>query len=310
MIRWYLLILFFLVFVSVNNSLARPAGNYSVDGFKYGFAASFENSFENSFDTEMEEGGEFGFYRFSIESSLERSLNTKTSIDLGFDYSYTSFDFSGSEGFPALDPWEDINRVGLGVSIRHSLNNKWTFMISPEINFSGEAGAEIGDSLTYRGIAGFTYNINKDLFVGTGIIATTRIEDDFIAFPGAILNWRINEKLILSSIISNVRTELGPRLTINYFANRKLSGSLSIGYEFRRFRLDDEGVAPDGVGDIKLMPVWVSAGYNLTDYARAEIYTGTAFFGELELEDRKGDRIQKDDFEPLIFVGAGLKLKL
>lgn len=300
------IILVFLIFISANGTFAQPPNDYSVSGFKYGFSTNFENTF----DTEMDDGGEFSFYRFAIEGSMGRPITPKTSIDVGIDYSYASFDFSGSEGFPALDPWDDINRVGLGATIRHSLNNKWTFLVSPEINFSGEAGAEIGDSLTYRGIAGFTYNINRNLFVGTGIIATTRIEDDFIAFPGAILNWRINEKLILSSIISNVRTELGPRLTLNYFANRKWSGSLSIGYEFRRFRLDDEGVAPDGVGDIKLMPVWVSAGYKLTDYARAEIYTGTAFFGEMELEDRNGDRIEKDDFDPLIFVGAGLKLEL
>lgn len=265
---------------------------------------------ENSFDTDIDDGGSFSFYRFGVNGSAEKIINDRNSINFNIDYSLDSFDFSGSSGFASMDPWDDIHKTGIGMRYTHRFNEKWSFVASPKVTFAGESGSQFSKGLTYRGIGGFTYSFSKDLVIGTGIIATTRIEDDFIAFPGAIVNWRINKRLILSSILSDVRTEMGPRLTLNYILNRDISGSLSLGYEFRRFRLDDEGVAPDGVGDIKLLPVWLTISYALTDYARLEIYTGTSFFGEMEIEDRNGDRIRKEDFDSLIFIGAGVKLEL
>lgn len=148
-----------------------------------------------------------------------------------------------------------------------------TLLLSPKVTFSGESGSETGDGLTYRGIAGYTYSVNIDL-----VIATTRIEDYFIVFPGVVLNRRINERTVLSSIITNVRTEPGPRISLKYFLNRNLSGSVSTGYEFRRFRLDDDGVAPDGVGDIKLMPLWLTVGYSVSETLKADFTPARHFW--------------------------------
>lgn len=300
------LIIFLLVAGLSNNTLGQPSGSYSENGFTYDLSTNFENSF----DTDMDDGGEFSFYRFGIEASVGKDITDKTNISFGIDYSYNSFDFSGNSGFTGLDPWKDINRMGLDARIRYSLNPKWTFIASPDITFSGESGAEFDDSLKYSGLAGFTYQVNKDLLIGTGVIATTRIEDDFIAFPGAILNWRVNERVILSTIITDVRTEIGPRVSLNYYITRNLYSSLNTGYDFRRFRLDDDGVAPDGVGDIKLLPVWITFGYRVLDNTKMEFYTGTSFFGEMELEDSDGDRIEKEDFDSLFFIGGGIKLEL
>lgn len=291
---------------SPGNSLSQPLENNADNGFNYDFSTNFENSF----DTDMDDGGEFSFYRFGIKGSVGKDITNNSNLSLDLEYAFNSFNFSGDTGFAGLDPWEDINNVSLGMMLRHSLNSKWTLVASPSISFSGESGSEFSDGLKYSGLAGFTYQVNRNLLVGTGVIATTRIEDDFIAFPGAILNWRINEKTILSTIITDIRTEIGPRVSLNYFINRDFYTILNAGYDFRRFRLDDEGIAPDGVGDIKLLPVWLTLGYRLTDTAKLEFYTGTSFFGEMELEDNSGDRIDKEDFDSLFFIGGGIKLEL
>ena len=237
-------------------------------------------------------------------------MNKGTIVGVGIDYLHDSFNFDDNNVLAGQDPWSHINRINITARLSHNLNDKWTFIISPGINFSGESGSTFGESLTYRGIAGLTYKINEELLVGPGIIATTRLEEDFIAFPGLIINWKINDNTILSSIITGIRPELGPVLSINHFFNRKLSGSFSISYEFSRFRLDDEGISPDGIGDVIALPVWISLGYYLSKSLKFEVYTGTAFLGEMELENDKGSRVGKDNFGPMFLLGAGVRISL
>ena len=300
-----ILVLFIIIFASTS-SYSQPPGYKQDDGL--GLNTTF--NVENTLDTDLDDGGEFSLYRIGVSASFEKNINRRTGIGVGIDYSFTEFDFSGSSGIAVLDPWNGINTVNLDFKVNYQLSPKWRFTAIPLVEYSGESGADFDESLTWGGLAGFTYTVNRDLIIGTGVIATTRIEDDFIAYPGAILNWRINEDATLSTILTGVRTSYGPKIRFDYSLSDTVSASLNTGYEFNRFRLDDEDAAPDGVGDFQFLPIWASASYNLTQNAAAEIYAGTGFLGEMELEDSNGDRILKDDFDQLYFFGVGFRINL
>lgn len=291
------------------NVFSQPpgeVGQFQDNDIKYELSANYEYGF----DTDIDGGGKFNINRYSIGADFKKQINQKVSISLDTSYNLTDYGFSGDEGFGALDPWDKINRASVGFRLNYQLSRKWGLSAGPFARFAGESGADFGDSMTYGGTIGFLYAPNRNFFVGAGVFISSRIEDDVLVVPGLLFNWQINEKLRLSSLLTGVRTELGPRVQLNYDVGQGFSTGLSVGYEFQRFRLDDEGIAVNGVGDMKVLPVWGSVYYNINSAVRLALYGGAGFLGELELEDSNGDRIQKEDFDTLFFMGMGLRINL
>ncbi|NIP38991.1 MAG: hypothetical protein GWM89_08030 [Candidatus Dadabacteria bacterium] len=264
--------------------------------------------YEHGFDTDIDDGGEVSVNRYSVRGTASTNFSKSYGLDINTSYSFTDFDFSGSSGFAGLNPWEGINQARLGFRLKYIINPEWGISSGPFIKYAGEQGADFSDSLTYGGLAGFTYSPSRNFFLGTGVYISSRLEDDVIAYPGLIMNWMVSERLRLSTLLTGVRSELGPRVQINYKVTEKIDTAISTGYEFQRFRLDGDGTAPDGIGEVKVLPVWASIGYGVSDYLRLELYSGLGFIGELELEDSNGSRIDKEDFDTMVFVGLGVKI--
>lgn len=303
----YILLLVLLVPI---NALSQPPGTEGQAQFAKNYRITLSTNYEYGFDTDIDGGGEFNLNRFSIKGDYTRQLNDRWSLSVDTGYIFYDYDFSGSEGFGALNPWDKVNRVSAGFRIDYKLNQKWTVGAGPFVRFAGESGAEFGDSVTYGGTLGFFYAPNRDILIGTGLFVSSRIEDDVLVVPGVLFNWQVNEKFRISSLITGARTELGPSVQFSYDIGNGFSTGLSVGYEFQRFRLDDKGVAVNGVGDISVLPVWGTIYYDLNRMLSLAFYGGVGFFGNLELEDSNGDRILKEDFDPLLFLGAGLKVNL
>jgi hypothetical protein len=96
------------------------------------------------------------------------------------------------------------------------------------------------------------------------------------------------------------------------FSGTELIWSYSNEWEFalgatyrheRRFRLDDSGIAPDGVGRMRSWPMWVRAGWKPTSSARIDAFLGILLSGELRLEDDDGRGLAEDDVEPMPALG-------
>ncbi len=297
----YLYIFIFIYFISISDSFSQVSKQSELN---IGLTANYEHGV----DTDIDDGGEVSINRYSIRANASSHINDRIGLDINSSYSFTDFNFSGNSGFAELNPWKGINKAGLGFRFKYSLNPEWSISAGPLIRYSGEQGADFSDSLTYGGLAGFTYSPSRNFFVGTGVYISSRLEDDVIAYPGLIMNWMVSERLRVSTLLTGVKSELGPRVQLNYKITDNIDTAISAGYEFNRFRLDDDGVANDGIGDVKILPLWASIGYEISKYIRLELYSGFGFLGELELEDRNGDRLLKEDFDTMVFVGLGFKI--
>lgn len=291
-------------------SYSQPPGMQEGAPFIKSFNSELSTSYEYGFDTDLDGGGEFNINRFSISGDVKRQLGRQWSMSVDATYGFTDYDFSGSEGLAGLNPWGLINRAGLGFRVNYQINENWGVGGGPFIRFRGESGADFGDSLTGGGTLGFTYSRGRTFLIGAGVFLASRIEDGVLVVPGALFNWQVTEKFRISSLITGVKTELGPRVRLSYDLGGGLGVAATGGYEFGRFRLDNDGVAPGGVGDVKVLPVWGSVYYDVNRALRLEVYSGAGFLGEMELEDRDGDRIEKEDFDTLIFLGGGIRINL
>lgn len=261
------------------------------------------------FETDIDDGGEFNLTRYSVGAQIENSISNRLSTSIGANYSYTEYDFSGNGSFTGLDPWDDVNNAGLNLGLRYSISQKWGLFTSHFINFSGESGADFKDSLSVGGIAGFSYSPNRNFYFGLGLIVASRIEDDVIVFPIPFFNWHINERLRLSTTGGETGSGTRGQLELSYYIGSGLTFGVGAGFSSDRFRLDDSGIADNGVGELQIAPVTASVSYNLNQNIRVNLYGGAGFFGELELEDSSGDRISEEDFDTVPIIGGNLAIK-
>jgi hypothetical protein len=155
---------------------------------------------------------------------------------------------------------------------------------------------------------GFAYRFGKRLTLGPGIGAVTQIEDDASIFPVLIVNWKITDRLSLETG-RGLGATLGPGLTLNWQASAKWDIFLGGRYERLRFRLDDKGVAPGGVGDDRSFPLVGGATYRFGRRGDISLLSGFKLGGELRLEDEKGNRIADETYDPALFLGLTFRVR-
>ena len=172
--------------------------------------------------------------------------------------------------------------------------------------FSYENGAAWDDCSTAGGVIGVTYTVSKDLVLGGGLAIVSQIEDDLRFIPIIIINWNIVENLTLTSKTSGAFGGAAVELVWSLDPWEFALGGVR---KYSRFRLDDDAVAPNGVGQEDSIPLYVRVGYHFNEQFSVDLIGGATTFGNLRLEDSGGTRINDQDFDPALFVGAYLKVE-
>lgn len=296
------LILLILLIISHNGiayAQSKPAGDINL---------SISANYQYFFDTDIDDGGEFNLNRFSVDTGVFYQVIDRLGVSINAGYDLLDFDFNKDEGFAGLNPWGNINQLRLGTRMDYKISEEITTTAGIFARYSGESGAEFGDSLSYGGYIGAIYSFGRKFIIGGGIFLTSRIEDDLRVFPIILLRWQIDDKFLLSNLDPGVRAGFGPGVKLQYNFSDNFNTSINAAYQSDRFRLDNDGIAPEGVGEISSLPLWVSTSYKIRKNILFELFSGAAFFGELELDDEDGDNIDKEDFDPSFFMGGGFRV--
>src|SRR6185503_11525048 len=121
------------------------------------------------------------------------------------------------------------------------------------------------------------------------LIVVSQLEDDPRIWPILILQWKISDTLrVANRTASSVSGRPGVELI--YAPLPQWEFAVGGASQFSRFRLDDEGIAPNGVGQDESMPLWVRASYNAGQRVRIDAFVGMSIGGELRLEDSDGQK--------------------
>ncbi|MEE4377615.1 MAG: DUF6268 family outer membrane beta-barrel protein [Candidatus Competibacteraceae bacterium] len=261
----------------------------------------------HQFDTDLDNGGSFDVDRFFIQGGLSYSMGPQRRISLAISGGRDQYDFSGDFGLTA-EPWDRVDRFGISTPVTWALDQQWTLFAIPTVRFYGESGASSSDSVTGGALAGFSYRISDNLTIGPGIGVLSQLEDSTSVFPILIVDWKITDRLSLSTGQGLGATQ-GPGLNLNYRFSDTWSFGLGGRYESLRFRLDDQGVAPDGVGEDRSIPIYLSATFNRGRDLQISVIGGAELNGELRIDDDNGRSIAKEDYETAPFLGATLNIR-
>lgn len=273
------------------------------DATKASFSASFTPMFQ--LQTDIEEGGQFSVARYLFRFEVMKPLSMTTRIGFSVDYDRFDYDFSSTTSLEGAAPWGDINRFSFALPIIHAPSREWVFVFSPSLEFVSEEGADLIDGTVYGAALTATHTFSPTFKLGGGVAGFRRLEKTWV-FPFLSLDWAITEKLRLTNPLRVGPT--GPAgLELSYSLEHDWVLGAGGAYRDVRFRLDDEGAAPDGVGQESAIPAWLRVSKEFGERFSIDLYAGYAFAGNLRLEDRVGERFASKDYDSAPFLALSFQ---
>jgi hypothetical protein len=260
----------------------------------------------HQFKTDIDDGGEFSINRLFIQPGVRFLVNPTTSASISVGFGHNNYDFSGGDGFAGLRPWGTANTWRLSTPVRWTPDDKWTVFGFPTLRFAAESGANLTDGATVGGLIGVSYKFSESLTIGPGLGVLGQIEDDVSLFPILVIDWKLTDTLRLSTGRGLAATQ-GPGLTLQWRPTKSWDIGLGVRSDKLRFRLDDSGIAPDGVGQDRSIPVSLSVNYRYNRRLRLAFLGGVEFAGKLRVEDDRGKKIESTDYDPAPFLGFSVR---
>ena len=265
---------------------------------------------DHMFDTDIDGGGKFNITRLGLNHDATFTATEDLNVTFGASFNYYNFDFSGSQGFAGLRPWRNVIVSNNNMRVNYAFTNNWGVFVTPMISYGSESGAPFWDSFTIGAIAGASYTTGPNFTIGIGGFVGSRLEQSVIGYPIGFIDWRITELLRLSALASGARNDFGPKAELSYDLGRGFKVASSVGYELKRFRLEKKGNFERGIGEFKALPLVGKISYDVNKHLTLNTYGGWLFDGSLELEDSRGKRIRKEDYDAAPFIGASITIRL
>jgi len=282
-------------------------------------AASQANEQSNEFDfslsaapiffaaTDLDRGAKFSLRQYQLRGVATRSFSDSTRLGFSFGYDHLDFDFSGITAFGGPEPWRKVHRIGLGLPVFYRAGDSWQFMVSPSLDFSGESGADFNEALRYGAVVSATHRFNPAFSLGAGIGIFHGLEETNV-FPYLAVHLKINEKWVLTNPFS--AGPIGPAgLELTYFPSDFWEIGGGGAYRSSRFRLDNHGIAPGGIGQSSGLPAWLRITRKFSRHLKLDLYGGVLLDGELRIEDRDGRKLGSDDFDPAAFMAVNFSAR-
>lgn len=285
--------------------------NQNQQGSQSGWSTFIRGGAVYQFDSDLDEGGGYETSRFNIQAGHGYAWSRRTSVSLALSYSNDDYSFSKGEGFgiSALRPWDTVHSISISAPMRRGLTDEWSAFFIPSLRSTGESGADFNDTLTGGAFAGLAYRFGERLTLGPGIGVVNQLEESASVFPVLIINWKITDRISLETGRGLAAT-LGPGLSLNYRASQKWSFAIGGRYEKLRFRLDQDGKIPNGIGEDTSIPLFANCTYSFSPKATLSLVGGVELDSELQVEDEDGNRIVKESGDPALFGGLTFSLRL
>jgi hypothetical protein len=269
-----------------------------------GWTGSVDGFIASQGDADLQNGGSFsaqrayvragGLYRYDSGHSAGVFVSAGT---LNYD-----FDVGGSR------PWGDITDLRISVPLRFEASDQVSVFVVPSLRYDYESGVSASEGETFGAIAGVTWRVSDRLTIGPGLGVFTQLEDDDLnVFPALLIDWKISDKWSFSTGRGLGATQ-GPGLSLSYEYSNALRFSVGARYEELRFRLDDQGLAPGGIGQDKSLPVALALDYNPSPFLSLSAFAGAELNGELQLETAGGAVVSSQEYDTAPIFGFAFRV--
>ena len=264
----------------------------------------------HQFAVGIDGGGHVAVDRLLVQANLRYSPKPRVPLTVSFGYRLDAFDFDGGgAGTLPARPWSQVHGVSVAVPLFVPISERWFVLAIPVVRTTVEDGAAWDDGLTFGGILGASYKVSERLRIGPGVGVFGQLEEDPSIVPVLLVDWSITPRLTLRTGRGLGATQ-GPGVFLEYRPSSCAAFALGGRYDKLRFRLDDHGLAPRGIGEESSLAVVLAARWQATRRLECNASVGVALLGRLRLEDRDGRLLVRDEHDAAPFVGLGFTLRL
>ena len=253
----------------------------------------------------LSDGGDFKSNRTFLRAGSLYRFEGGNSV--GLSVSVGQFDYEFSQA--ANQPWTGIRDIRISAPVRFRVGETATVFLSPQVRWDYQRGASAADGQTAGIFAGIAWQVGANLKIGPAFGAFTQLEQSGLElFPALLVDWDISRRWNLNTG-TGIGATRGPGLTLKYAYSDTLSISLSARSERIRFRLDGTGLAPNGVGEDKSVPVILALGYNPNPGVSFSVFAGAELGGRLALDDASGNEISNQSYETAPLAGLAFRIR-
>ena len=253
-------------------------------------------------EADIDGGGNLQVNRFDVgilgRTELMKELRWTNSLFFGV----SDYDFGGG-GFAAGDPWGTIFTLRGVSKLTYMLDDRWGISAGGVFIAAPESGADWGDSVSGGGLLAVDFRPAKKFFISLGAAVITQIEDDVTVAPQINMIWLPVDDWAVRLGAVPASGGAAAAAEVAYRVVEPVEIGLGLLYNERRFRLDDSGVAPNGVGQDNTLPLRLRLGWNITPQISLHLLGGVVLGGEVTLEDQNGNHLRKQDYDPAPYVG-------
>lgn len=258
-------------------------------------------------EADLDRGGDYAADTVLLRFGAARPLGPRLVLGFDLDLDHRAYDFSTPPAFGGAAPWDDGERISLGMSIRYRLSDRWGLFAAPSLGSQVERGASLSGGTIAGGIVGAAAQVGPDLRLGIGAGAFRGLEETrFFVFPQ--VDWRIGERLRLANPLRASATgPAGLELQYGLAPGWTLGGGGA--WRSFRFRLDDDGPAPDGIGEDTVVLTWLRVSREWQGGTALDLYAGAGLDGRLDLEDDRGKLLIREDYETAPLLAVALRTR-
>jgi hypothetical protein len=263
---------------------------------------SVSASYMHQFDTGLDSSGEFRVDRFFFRGDWKKRQSETFSFGIGINYDFNDYSFSETAPNPIGNPWDQVHTLNLSASSIFTLDKNWKVFVAPSVGVAAESGADWGDAIVYGGIAWTSYRFSPSLALGLGAGVFSKAEE-VTAFPVIVIDWKITDRVRLSNPLHPGPT--GPAgLEVSYAFDGGSTVAVGGAYRSLRFRLDDSGTVPGGVGEDRAFPLWARFSTKVGTAGTLNFMGGAMVGGKMVLEDKNGNELVDESYDASPFVAA------
>lgn len=259
-------------------------------------------------EADLDAGGDFSVTRLFVQPGVRYTASPKLRLSFTLGYGYDDYDFSHVGRFGGQSPWDTVNSLRVSAPISYYANDRWSVFAVPTVRMFYESGADVSESVTGGALAALSYRFSDRLSLGPGIGIFSQIEDGVRVLPILSIEWKITQQLSVTTGRGPAATG-GPGITLAWKQNERLQLGLTGRIDKTRFRLDEVGFVPNGVGEDRSIGVLGSVSYRFNRHFSISAFGGASFDGELRVENSNGNGLIKESYDAAPLAGFTFRLR-
>ena len=258
----------------------------------------------NTFNTDLDSGGDFHWATGIVSGSVTRQFTPQFSAGVALRYDFQDWKFGSPSAFGGQAPWKYLNAPSIAVNLNYAYQPDLLIGVTPTIGWGYESGAGSGNALIYGAIVSATKVFSPSLVLGLGA-GIVRLIDETKVFPFVIINWQIDEHWRVANPFS-AGPAGGAGVELAYAPDDRWELAIGGAYRLYRFRLNDSGPAPRGVGENRFLPLFARVTRKLGPQTRIDLYAGASVAGRLSVDDANSNGFAQDDYKTAPAIGLTL----